>query len=158
MNGFQIKCKHNHFLQFNSGEEKYKITLHKISLTVFIIYGDFPFFSLILYFLEKWKNTEQINNVLPIYKDLLYFQKWGKLAHDFHFKSDVLTVMVKNKNSDKLHLWASDTVRFETEKRICGDVWKNHWAQPGSLKHLTKTKRDLRDLIMTLKVTKGCKA
>lgn len=79
-----------------------KFTQDKFDLH--IIYRDFPFFSLILYFLEKSKKTDQINNVLPIYKDLLYFQKWGKLAYDFHFKSDMLTVMVKNKNPDKLHL------------------------------------------------------
>lgn len=53
-------------------------------------------------------------------------------------------------------LWASATVKFETQKRIYRDAWKNHWAQPG--KHLTKTKCDLQALIMTLKVRKGHKA
>lgn len=126
MNGFQIKCKHNHFLQLNSGEEKCKRTFHKRSLTFFIIYADFPFFSLIRYFLEKRKNTEQINNVLPFYKDLLYFQKWGKLAHDFHFKSDALAVMIKNKNPDKLHpVSLCHCQVWDTEKDLQGCLEKS---------------------------------
>lgn len=77
-------------------------TEEKFDLFYFIWRPSFLPFNVIFSW-EVKKTIEQINYVLPIYKDLLSFQKWGKLAHDFHFKSDALTMMVKNKNPDKLH-------------------------------------------------------